>query len=255
MDFACSTQAKSWIFSADALMACRQRALATEASKSTISLVGRVRKFASGFHRRYQQELPCIEALVPCSDEISLRDQETLVQFHAHQIQFIIGPNAMLNDLRTSETVLATAITFFRRFYLSNSVVEVHPRRIAAACAFFAAKVEEEKVEVSMMAMVTCKAEQFSVVLQYFGDHFYQLRIFCHGIPMYLSFIGHLSDILQYTTLENTDIWSRAFPLYHRSVLYHTRPSSFNCESKTLRSAARNYAQFQSMRLSLQKDS
>jgi glycerol kinase len=123
----------------------------TEASKSSNSLYGRVRKFASGFHRRFQQELPSIEDLVPCTGEISMRDQETLVQFHAHQIQFIIGPNAMLNDLRTSETVLATAITFFRRFYLSNSVVEVHPRRIAAACAFFAAKVEEEKVEVSMM--------------------------------------------------------------------------------------------------------
>jgi hypothetical protein len=150
MDFDTSTQAKSWIFDEKSLSVCRQRAVAieTELSSPTTIISGRVWKFASGFHSRYQQKYPDVEYPIARSSEISCCDQEILVQFHAHQIQFLVGPTAILADLRTSETVLSTAITFFRRFYLSNSIVEVSPRKIAAACAFFAAKVEEEKVEV-----------------------------------------------------------------------------------------------------------
>lgn len=147
MDFNMSTQAKSWTFDEESLSACKQRAVATEVESST-GIAGRVRKFASGFHRQYQQNHSEVEKKSACTTEISCRDQEILVQFHAHQIQFLVGPTAILTDLRTSETVLSTAITFFRRFYLSNSIVEVSPRKISAACAFFAAKVEDEKVEV-----------------------------------------------------------------------------------------------------------
>ena len=154
MNFERSTQVKSWIFSTETLEACRKKALAMEMESSlrqTDIISGRVRKFASGFHRRSQQESPAITNQRCHSSEISLCNQEILVQFHAHQIQFLVGPTALLYDLRTSEAVLSTAITFFRRFYLSNSIVEVSPRKIAAACAFFAAKVEEEKLEVRPM--------------------------------------------------------------------------------------------------------
>lgn len=70
------------------------------------------------------------------------------MQFHAHQIQTLVGPYALLPELRRSQKVLSTAIILFRRFFLSNSVVEFNPRKIATAAAFFAAKVEEEKIEV-----------------------------------------------------------------------------------------------------------
>jgi cyclin H len=152
MDFVCSTQAKSWMFSVESLEACRQRAVVMDrdlAWQSAPTFLGRVLKFASGFHRHYQQKsLGISEPASYYHSAISVHDQEILVQFHAHQIQFLVGPSAILHDLRTSGTVVATAITFFRRFFLSNSVVEVNPRRIAVACAFFAAKAEEEKVEV-----------------------------------------------------------------------------------------------------------
>ena len=70
------------------------------------------------------------------------------MQFHAHQIQTLVGPYALLPELRRSQKVLSTAIILFRRFFLSNSVVEFNPRKIATASAFFAAKLEEEKIEV-----------------------------------------------------------------------------------------------------------
>jgi cyclin H len=61
----------------------------------------------------------------------------------------LIGPQAILPSLVRSPTVLATAITFFRRFFLSNSILDFTPRRMAVAAAFLAAKVEDQKVEVS----------------------------------------------------------------------------------------------------------
>jgi hypothetical protein len=54
-----------------------------------------------------------------------------------------------LLELCTSETVLSSALMYFRRFYLSNCILDINPRKMAAACAFFAAKAEEERVDVS----------------------------------------------------------------------------------------------------------
>jgi cyclin H len=148
MEFEKSSQAKSWIFSVNSLNDCKRRAISVDSelhnrTNKRNRITHRVRKFASGFNKRGET---CTTTLqLPT---LSLRHQEILIQFHAHQIQFLIGPNAVLCDLRTSERVLSTAIMFFRRFYMSNSVVEISPRKIAAACSFFAAKVEEEKVEV-----------------------------------------------------------------------------------------------------------
>jgi Cyclin, N-terminal domain len=148
MEFEKSSQAKSWIFSIKSLADCKRRAVSMDCELHNRTnrhnrITNRVRKFASGYHKRVESAATPLQLPNP-----SLRHQEILMQFHSHQIQFLIGPNAVLYDLRTSERVLSTAIMFFRRFYMSNSVVEISPRKISAACAFFAAKVEEEKVEV-----------------------------------------------------------------------------------------------------------
>lgn len=126
-------------------------------NKRTVKLSSSgVRKFASGFH--HSNHVSPQTPLSSCGEsesDISVVDQELLVQFHAHQIQALVGPAAILRELRTSETVLSTAITFFRRFYLSNSVCnspeQAHPRNIAVACAYLASKVEEEKIQVCIM--------------------------------------------------------------------------------------------------------
>jgi hypothetical protein len=157
MNFTTSSQRKSWIFSEESLAACRDKASrgSTDGAHSS-----RVQKFASGFHARQVVDT-CGCADTSCTNVssdttktdtkgpiLSTRDQETLVQFHAHQIQTLVGPYALLPELRRSQKVLSTAIVLFRRFFLSNSVIECNPRKIAAAAALFAAKSEEEKIEV-----------------------------------------------------------------------------------------------------------
>lgn len=151
MDFKKSTQARDWIFDRESLAACRRRAVSHDSSSQPLDASTRpAKKFASGFHARYHAS-HVVETSVCPSSALTVDEQEMLVRFHAHQIETLVGPTAILPQLRTSESVAATAITFFRRFYLSNSISLVHPRKLAVACAFFAAKVEEERVEVGSL--------------------------------------------------------------------------------------------------------
>lgn len=150
MNFAVSSQRKSWVFSEESIASCRTKAVSGLSSRSGGV---RVRKFASGFHSA-ATSVPETTPKETKRPILSVRDQETLVQFHAHQIQTLVGPYALLPELRRSQKVLSTAVVLFRRFFLSNSVVEFNPRKIATAAAFFAAKVEEEKVEVRAISFV-----------------------------------------------------------------------------------------------------
>ena len=146
MDFDRSSQAKSWLFDEQSLQACRAHSTAPHEVDVRKPRVTTVRKFASGFHRSSSYPKICN----PCTtDLLDPEEQEGLIRFHAHQMQTLVGPTAILPELRTSVTVLSTAIMLFRRFYLSNSILYFNPRKMAAACAFFAAKSEEEKIEVS----------------------------------------------------------------------------------------------------------
>lgn len=159
MEFEHSTQARSWMFDGSSLAVCRERAVGGAAeSRTTKNRLSQVRKFASGFHRTH---VNLSDTSTPPPSDITPSEQEVLVQFHAHQIQTLVGPAALLSDLRTSETVLSTAIMFFRRFYLSNSIIEISPRKIAVACAFFASKAEEERIEVRVYSS---KPSQISMV-------------------------------------------------------------------------------------------
>ncbi|GAA5846910.1 hypothetical protein JCM3766R1_000840 [Sporobolomyces carnicolor] len=54
----------------------------------------------------------------------------------------------MCKRLNLRQQVLATAIVFYRRFYLRNSYCETEPSLVAAACVYVAAKAEETPVHV-----------------------------------------------------------------------------------------------------------
>lgn len=153
MDFERSSQARSWLFDSSTLLQCREKAL-TDKPKGSSSL--RVRRFASGFHRRHagtaeNVDPPHTNRQVSSSSALMVEEQEMLVRFHAMQITQLIGPMAILNGLVRNSAILATAVMLFRRFYMSNSVLDYEPRRIAVAAAYLASKVGEQRVEVSIM--------------------------------------------------------------------------------------------------------
>lgn len=177
MDFDRSTQARSWIFDENTLSLCREKILSDRSKARKSGGGSRVRKFAAGFHRAARRHDEDRDSRISASNSpilgvrskkrdffeplwsqstLTTTEQDVLVRFHAHQITMLTGPQAVLPELRRSQTVLATAIMFFRRFYLSNSVLDFSPRRMAVAAAFLAAKVEENRVEVRFWSHRIC---------------------------------------------------------------------------------------------------
>ena len=146
MEYMGSTQAKHWLFTKESLRKCREQAVVINDQ----ALDKTPRKFASGYHAHPGTRQDAPEQSFSASEQaqLSVEQQECIVQFHLQQLDTLCGPKACLESLRTSEKVLFTAITFVRRFYLSNSALQYHPRHICVAAAFLASKVEEEKIEV-----------------------------------------------------------------------------------------------------------
>ena len=145
MDFENSTQAKSWMYDRQSLLECKTEAAVVQSL--TESEKPRVRRFASGYTKKTSAgRLSSMQDSANHAESMPARmsasDQDTLVHFHAHQIQRLVGPNAIIPELQRNASVLSTAIMLFRRFYLSNSVIDFHPRNMAAAAALLAPKVD-----------------------------------------------------------------------------------------------------------------
>jgi len=155
LDFDMSSQSKCWMYDEASLNECREQACDNNntqqhSTRGTGRGSPRVRKFACGYYNRKKSAsttttTTTTATLSDPSCTISQHDQEILVHFHAHQIQKLIGPNAVFPLLKRGSSVLSTAIMLFRKFYLSNSVIEFHPRNIAAASALLAVKTDCER--------------------------------------------------------------------------------------------------------------
>ena len=163
MEFERSTQARSWLFTNESLSQCREHRAKLDASSNQVELPTtskKVRKFASGFDRRFQkatvnQDDPSLLTKRQSEEEpaslpsaLSLEEQEVVLRFHANQICKLVGPAALFPELRRSPKVVSTAIMLFRRFYLSNNVLDFDCRHAATAAALLGCKVEEERVQV-----------------------------------------------------------------------------------------------------------
>jgi cyclin C len=60
--------------------------------------------------------------------------------------------------LHLRQRVIATAIVFFKRFYLKSSYCDTHPMLVVAACCYVASKAEESPVHIKT---VVSEARQF----------------------------------------------------------------------------------------------
>ena len=187
-DFDCSSQAKSWLFDGASLSVCRQHRAECRVGPVPI----RVQKFASGFHRRQwnkQQDENRSSGVNTMAAQyrskkrpygfpdlpppnLTEAEEEALLRFHANQIQALVGPRAIHVELRRSPKVLATAIMLFRRFYLSNSVLDFDCRHMAVASALLASKVEssEERIQACFLSHATAYIHQHAKDTPLYGN-------------------------------------------------------------------------------------
>ncbi|KAM9465514.1 cyclin-H isoform 1-T1 [Salvelinus alpinus] len=78
------------------------------------------------------------------SDAVLLEAHEENVLFRHYEKRLLDFCNAFKPVMPKS--VVGTAIMYFRRFYLNNSLMEYHPRTIMLICAYLSCKVDEFNV-------------------------------------------------------------------------------------------------------------
>ncbi|KAF0695367.1 Aste57867_13801 [Aphanomyces stellatus] len=84
--------------------------------------------------------------LDPIEDEsifLSPDEEAMVIDFYEVQVQ-----NTCTTVFKTSDKVKAAAVLLFKRFYLSNSIMEFHPKYIGATAIYVAGKVEEQYISV-----------------------------------------------------------------------------------------------------------
>ncbi|ETW03075.1 hypothetical protein H310_05503 [Aphanomyces invadans] len=79
---------------------------------------------------------------------IFLTDEEEAMVVDFYQIQV---QNTCTSIFKTSDKVKAAALLLFKRFYLSNSIMEFHPKYIGATSIYVAGKVEEQYISVETL--------------------------------------------------------------------------------------------------------
>ena len=154
LDFDKSSQARYWMFDEESLQQCREEACQGAPT---------VRKFASGYANKGKKSAAGSATTTTNLSPISTSEQERLVAFHAKELQTLVGPAAVFPALRMSSSTLSSAIMIFKRFYLSNSVTDYHPRDIACAAASLASKLESTRLPVSRRHGALLDAYYFTI--------------------------------------------------------------------------------------------
>ncbi|TDH65802.1 hypothetical protein CCR75_009023 [Bremia lactucae] len=180
---ATSTHFNNWIFSAEELKQVRslqhvktKRALRTDIEKSqkldkTATNGRKARSFAALVPRsssavhdasasdwnddvdedmllRKESEEKFNLKLTPLLDFLDAEQEAVLRQFYEVKLQ----ESCSARFLRTSDKVKCCAMLLFKRFYLSNSVMEFHPKYLLPTAIYVAGKVEEQYISVDTVA-------------------------------------------------------------------------------------------------------
>lgn len=110
------------------------------------------------------------------------------------------------------KSVVGTAIMYFRRFYLNNSIMEYHPRVIMLTCAYLSCKVEEFNVSSSQFVAnlvqesTAGQARALEQILEYELLLIQQLNFHLVVHNPYRPMEGLLIDLkTRYPTLENPE--------------------------------------------------
>jgi len=127
MSFEASTHAKSWLFTQEQLNELRQ-----------------------------QSHEKVLKTLQNPSDALSLEDQSVLRIYYEQQIQQIC------KHLSLPDKCQATSIAFFKRFYLSCTLMDHHPKTIMLTSIYVASKVEEHHIDLDDFCK-TVKIDQASI--------------------------------------------------------------------------------------------
>ena len=128
-----STQKTRWSFDAPTLE-CKRR----ESNKRVIDKVRESYRLAAKPSPDMADEVGCTPPTVV--------EEAKILKYYARQLL------ALCSSFQFPHKVHGTAILYFKRFYVHNSVIEHHPKGVMLTCIYLACKCEENYISMEQFA-------------------------------------------------------------------------------------------------------
>lgn len=161
MTFSASTQHQNWTFSIEALKQQKEDAL-----------------------RNVRQWIPVPHE--PVVLQVLFEEAEQLKLYWIKKIREVCAKS------KYPHSIQATAIAYFKRFYLRNSIIDFEPKHIMLTCIFLACKIEEHPINSSKFAVLGDTEFMLELELRVASDMNFQLLVF----HPYRSLTGFCADIV-----------------------------------------------------------
>ncbi|DAZ94552.1 TPA: hypothetical protein N0F65_002204 [Lagenidium giganteum] len=135
----------------------------------------------------------------PLLEFLSIEQEALIREFYEQKVQ-----QSCSTLFRTSDKVKSSAVMLYKRFYLSNSVMEFHPKYIVPTAIYVAGKVEEQYISVDTVA------EQLDVDHKHVIGH---EMILLEGVRFQLimyhpfrSLLGFVDDLRAFNKAKGRDL-------------------------------------------------
>jgi cyclin H len=149
-------------------------------------------------------------------EKVTVEEELQLISFHSRRI----GPLA--RHFNMPSQVRATAISFLRKFYLVNSVMEHHPKLILLTCLFLAAKSENYFISISTFSKKTRIAAESILSLEFEVLQSLQFTLLTHHPfrPLY-GFFFDIQDVLsdEYSEKELGSLYDEARKIIDETLI------------------------------------
>lgn len=151
-----STQYQVWSYTSEGLQEAKQktnekgRGHAIQLFENTCLNL----KADSKDFQQYESELTADKLL----DLLTLEEELKYLNFYCENIMKVT------QSFRMPTQVKATAVSFFKKFYLINSVMEYHPKNVLYTCVFLAAKSENYFMSIETFCKALPKTEPKDVL-------------------------------------------------------------------------------------------
>ncbi|CAG8811562.1 1827_t:CDS:2, partial [Racocetra persica] len=163
-----TSQYRNWRFSKAKLQETRENnhIVAVERVKKKVLEESILQKQTSDASSAYSDQTESVSSSE--IEYLTLEDELALCNFYETRIPLMANhfPKEVIEN-KFTDKVKATAITFAKRFYLRNTVMDYHPKEIIVTCLFLAAKVEHSFVAI----------EEFTKVFEFPKETIFELEL------------------------------------------------------------------------------
>lgn len=152
-----STQYRLWSFTPQSLRDIKQRTNENGRQRAAEALneaLVHYQKTNPEDYKKYESELTAEKLL----DLLTLEEEALYINFYCKNIM------ETANFFRMPTQVKATAVSFFRKFYLVHSTMEFHPKNVMYTCVFLAAKSENYFISIGSFTKALRNTEEKDIL-------------------------------------------------------------------------------------------